>query len=262
MSTSEGLTAKQVDLPDKVPRHVAIIMDGNGRWAQQKGRLRTFGHKAGVDAVRSSVRLARKLGIKSLTLFAFSSENWQRPKEEVSVLMQLFSMVLRSEVKKLNKNDIRLKVIGDISAFDSKLQDKIKQAETLTSANQSLTLNIAANYGGRWDIINATRRIAKKIEQQQINLNDINEDLFNQHVSTADLPELDLLIRTGGDHRVSNFLLWQCAYAEFYFTDVLWPDFNEEVFHLAIADFANRQRRFGLTGAQIMTQDDNGTASC
>jgi len=262
LSTSEGLTAKQVDLPDKVPRHVAIIMDGNGRWAQQKGRLRTFGHKAGVDAVRSSVRLARKLGIKSLTLFAFSSENWQRPKEEVSVLMQLFSMVLRSEVKKLNKNDIRLKVIGDISAFDSKLQDKIKQAETLTSANQSLTLNIAANYGGRWDIINATRRIAKKIEQQQINLNDINEDLFNQHVSTADLPELDLLIRTGGDHRVSNFLLWQCAYAEFYFTDVLWPDFNEEVFHLAIADFANRQRRFGLTGAQIMTQDDNGTASC
>lgn len=262
MSTIDGQLSSQADLSDKIPRHVAIIMDGNGRWAQQKGKLRTFGHKAGVDAVRSSVRLARQLGVESLTLFAFSSENWQRPKEEVTVLMQLFSLVLRSEVKKLNKNDIRLKVIGDISAFDKKLQDKIKQAELLTENNQSLTLNIAANYGGRWDIIDATRRIAKKIQEQQITLNDINEDLFNQHVSTGDLPELDLLIRTGGDHRVSNFLLWQCAYAEFYFTDVLWPDFNEEVFHLAIADFANRQRRFGLTGAQIMTQDDNGTVPC
>jgi undecaprenyl diphosphate synthase len=262
LTSFDSQSSKQADSADKIPRHVAIIMDGNGRWAQQKGKLRTFGHKAGVDAVRSSVRLARKLGIESLTLFAFSSENWQRPKDEVSVLMQLFSLVLRSEVKKLNKNDIRLRVIGDVSAFDSKLQEKIKQAEKLTESNQALTLNIAANYGGRWDIIDATRRIAKKVEEQQLNLNDINEDLFNQHVSTGDLPELDLLIRTGGDHRVSNFLLWQCAYAEFYFSDVLWPDFNEEVFHLAIADFANRQRRFGLTGAQIMTQDDNGTVSC
>ena len=262
MTSLDSQSSKQADAADKIPRHVAIIMDGNGRWAQQKGKLRTFGHKAGIEAVRASVRLARKLGIETLTLFAFSSENWQRPKEEISVLMQLFSLVLRSEVKKLNKNDIRLKVIGDISAFDNKLQEKIKQAEALTESNQSLTLNIAANYGGRWDIINATRRIAKKVEQQQLHLNDINEDLFNQHVSTGDLPELDLLIRTGGDHRVSNFLLWQCAYAEFYFTDVLWPDFNEEVFHLAIADFANRQRRFGLTGAQIMTQDDNGTVLC
>lgn len=247
---------------DKVPRHVAIIMDGNGRWAQQKGKLRTFGHKAGVDAVRASVRFARKQGIESLTLFAFSSENWQRPQEEVSVLMKLFSMVLRSEVKKLNKNDIRLKVIGDIAAFDKNLQEKIRKAEALTANNKSLTLNIAANYGGRWDIIDATRRIAQKVEQQQLSLNDITEDLFNQHVSTGTLPELDLLIRTGGDHRVSNFLLWQCAYAEFYFSDVLWPDFNEEVFNLAIADFANRQRRFGLTGAQIMTQDDTGNVTC
>jgi undecaprenyl diphosphate synthase len=262
LTSVDSQSSKQADPADKIPRHVAIIMDGNGRWAQQKGKLRTFGHKAGVDAVRSSVRLARTLGIESLTLFAFSSENWQRPKDEVSVLMQLFSLVLRSEVKKLNKNDILLRVIGDISAFDSKLQEKIKQAEKLTENNQALTLNIAANYGGRWDIIDATRRIAKKVEEQQLDLNDINEDLFNQHVSTGDLPELDLLIRTGGDHRVSNFLLWQCAYAEFYFCDVLWPDFNEEVFNLAIADFANRQRRFGLTGAQIMTQDDNGTVSC
>lgn len=242
---------------DKVPRHVAIIMDGNGRWAQQKGKLRTFGHKAGVDAVRSSVSFARTVGIESLTLFAFSSENWQRPNEEVSVLMRLFSLVLRSEVKKLNKNDICLKVIGDLSAFDEKLQEKIRKAEALTANNTSLTLNIAANYGGRWDIINATRRIAQKIEQQTLSSTDIDEALFSQHVSTSGLPELDLLIRTGGDHRVSNFLLWQCAYAEFYFCDVLWPDFNEDVFKLAVEDFANRQRRFGKTGAQIMTQDNN-----
>jgi len=240
---------------DKIPRHVAIIMDGNGRWAQQKGKLRTFGHKAGVEAVRSSVRLARKLGVESLTMFAFSSENWQRPKEEVGVLMQLFSMVLKSEVKKLNKNNIRLKVIGDLSAFDPKLQEKIKKAEKLTEENTSLTLNIAANYGGRWDIVNASKRIASKVANNEIALEDVNEALFNEHVSTAELPELDLLIRTGGDHRVSNFLLWQCAYAEFYFTETLWPDFSEEMFALAIQDFANRQRRFGLTGAQIMTQD-------
>ena len=262
MRNIEGLSPTGSKVTDKIPRHVAIIMDGNGRWAQQKGKLRTFGHKAGIDAVRAAVSLARKVGIESLTLFAFSSENWHRPKEEVSVLMRLFSLVLRSEIKKLSNNDIRLKVIGDISAFDHNLQEKIKKAEALTADNTSLTLNIAANYGGRWDIIDATRRIAQKVEQKQLTLNDINEDLFNQHVSTGDLPELDLLIRTGGDHRVSNFLLWQCAYAEFYFSDVLWPDFNEDVFHLAITDFANRQRRFGLTGAQIMTQDDNGNVIC
>lgn len=262
MSTNKAQLTLKSESGDKIPRHVAIIMDGNGRWAQQKGKLRTFGHKAGVDAVRASVRYARQKGIESLTLFAFSSENWQRPKDEVNVLMQLFTMVLKSEVKKLNKNDIRLQVIGDISAFDNKLQQKIREAELLTQDNQSLTLNIAANYGGRWDIINASQKIAQQIVAQQITASDITEDLFNQNLSTASLPELDLLIRTGGDHRVSNFLLWQCAYAEFYFCDVLWPDFNEHVFDAAIADFASRQRRFGLTGAQIMTQDDNGKAAC
>ena len=244
-----------LDKLDKVPKHVAIIMDGNGRWAQQRGKLRTFGHKAGVEAVRASVRLARKVGVESLTLFAFSSENWQRPQDEVNVLMKLFTLVLNSEVKKLNKNDIRLKVIGDISAFDKKLQEKIKKAEALTACNQALTLNIAANYGGRWDIINATRKLAEQAQNGEIDPDDIDESLFNKHTSTSNLPELDLLIRTGGDHRVSNFLLWQCAYAEFYFSDVLWPDFNEAIFTAAIKDFANRQRRFGLTGAQIMTQD-------
>ncbi|MGB3725923.1 MAG: polyprenyl diphosphate synthase [Glaciecola sp.] len=248
-----SLASNQV--ADKIPRHVAIIMDGNGRWAQQKGKLRTFGHKAGVEAVRSSVRMARKAGVESLTLFAFSSENWQRPQDEVGVLMKLFSMVLKSEVKKLNKNDIRLRVIGDLSAFDNKLQAKIAEAEALTANNTALTLNIAANYGGRWDIVNAAKSVAKQVAQGELSIDDISEDAFNQHVSTANLPELDLLIRTGGDHRISNFLLWQCAYAEFYFTDTLWPDFNESIFAEAMHDFANRQRRFGKTGDQIMTQD-------
>jgi undecaprenyl diphosphate synthase len=239
----------------KVPRHVAIIMDGNGRWAQQRKKHRTFGHKAGVDAVRASVRFARKAGIDSLTLFAFSSENWKRPQDEVSILMELFSLVLKSEVKKLNKNDIKLKVIGDISAFDHKLQKKIADAEALTKDNQALTLNIAANYGGRWDIINAAKTIMTKVMDDELSIDDMTEACFEKHMSTQGLPELDLLIRTGGDHRVSNFLLWQCAYAEFYFTETLWPDFSEALFAQAVDDFAQRQRRFGLTGEQIMTQE-------
>jgi undecaprenyl diphosphate synthase len=239
----------------KVPRHVAIIMDGNGRWAQQRKKHRTFGHKAGVEAVRASVAFARKSGIDSLTLFAFSSENWRRPKEEVSLLMELFSLVLNSEVKKLNKHDIKLKVIGDISAFDLKLQKKISDAEALTKHNQSLTLNIAANYGGRWDIINAAKSIMAKVSANELEINAVTEECFEQHMSTEGLPTLDLLIRTGGDHRVSNFLLWQCAYAEFYFTETLWPDFNETMFQQAIDDFAQRQRRFGQTGEQIVMQN-------
>lgn len=242
---------------DNIPHHVGIIMDGNGRWAQQRGKLRTFGHKSALDAVRSAVSTARKLGVESLTLFAFSSENWQRPLEEVNVLMQLFSFVLKSEVKKLHKNDIRLKVIGDVSAFDAKLREKIVDAERLTENNKSLTLNVAANYGGRWDILQATKSIANKVKSGELKLDELDENLIDAHISTAGLPELDLLIRTGGDHRVSNFLLWQCAYAEFYFTDVLWPDFDEGVFNLAIKDFSNRQRRFGQTGAQIMSKDSH-----
>lgn len=233
------------------PRHVAIIMDGNGRWAQRKGKIRTFGHKAGVESVRAVVRFARKTSIESLTLFAFSSENWKRPEEEVSVLMELFNLVLNSEVKRLNKNGVRLKVIGDLSAFDARLVEKIKQAEALTEHNSELTLNIAANYGGRWDIVHATKVLAAKVASNALNVDDIDEALFNQHVSTSQLPELDLLIRTGGEHRISNFLLWQCAYAELYFTDVLWPDFNEDVFQQAVDDFNIRQRRFGQTAEQV-----------
>jgi undecaprenyl diphosphate synthase len=239
----------------KMPRHVAIIMDGNGRWAQQQKKLRTFGHKAGVEAVRAAVSFARKNNMQSLTLFAFSSENWQRPQQEVSVLMELFSFVLRHEVKKLHKNNIRLKVIGDISAFEPKLQSKIAQAQTLTQNNTALILNVAANYGGRWDIVNAAKSILDRVQSGELARHDISEQEFEKHLSTQDLPELDLLIRTGGDHRVSNFLLWQCAYAEFYFTETLWPDFSERHFQQAVDDFAQRQRRFGLTGEQIMIDE-------
>lgn len=233
------------------PRHVAIIMDGNGRWAQKKGKLRTFGHRAGVEAVRAGVRFARKSGIKSLTLFAFSSENWKRPEEEVSVLMDLFNLVLNNEAKRLNKNGVRLQVIGDVDAFDKKLVGKIRKAEAMTAGNDELVLNIAANYGGRWDIVNAAKSLANDVAEGKLAADDIDEALFNRQTSTASLPELDLMIRTGGEHRISNFLLWQCAYAELYFTDVLWPDFNEDVFQQAVDDYNVRQRRFGLTGEQV-----------
>ncbi len=238
-------------MQNTMPKHVAIIMDGNGRWAKSKGKIRTFGHKAGVESVRASVRYARTHGIQSLTLFAFSSENWKRPAEEVGVLMDLFNLVLKSEAKKLNKNDVRLKVIGDVSRFDDKLIDKIRKAEQLTEHNSGLILNIAANYGGRWDIINAAKQLAVKIQQGDLRTDAIDETMFDQFMSLHEQPPLDLLIRTGGEHRISNFLMWQAAYAELYFTDTLWPDFDEEAFALAVKDFADRQRRFGLTGEQV-----------
>lgn len=243
---------------ESLPQHVAIIMDGNGRWAKQKGKLRTFGHKAGVDAVRASVRFARKQGIKSLTLFAFSSENWKRPEEEVSVLMDLFNLVLNSEVKRLHKNGVRLQVIGDISRFDVKLIDKIEKAQLLTQQNSELVLNIAANYGGRWDITQACQVLAGKVSDGFIQPLDINEELINSHLSTHELPELDLMIRTGGECRISNFLLWQAAYAELFFSPVLWPDFDETVFQQALEHFGARQRRFGLTSEQVLP-DSSGT---
>jgi undecaprenyl diphosphate synthase len=241
-------------MPPNYPKHVAIIMDGNGRWAKQKGKLRTFGHKAGVDSVRAAVRYCRSNGIPVLTMFAFSSENWKRPAEEVGVLMDLFKLVLSSEVKKLHKNDVRLKVIGDTSRFDKKLVEKIAKAEALTANNQSLVLNIAANYGGRWDIVDATRKIAEQVSAGLLQSSDITEAIFDQFTSLTELPDLDLLIRTGGERRISNFLLWQLAYSELYFTDTLWPDFNEQAFQVAVDDFCDRQRRFGLTGEQVVEQ--------
>ena len=242
----------------KVPQHVAIIMDGNGRWAKKKGKIRTFGHRAGVESVRAAVRFARQSNIQVLTLFAFSSENWKRPEEEVSVLMDLFNLVLNKEAKRLNKNGVRLQVLGDLSRFDDKLVSKIRKAEEMTSENTALVLNIAANYGGRWDILHAAKQMAQDIAAGNVAVDDIDETGFDQYMSTQGLPELDLLIRTGGEHRISNFLLWQCAYAELYFTDVLWPDFDEEAFYLAVKDFSERQRRFGLIGEQVEAEEVEG----
>lgn len=238
-------------LKQSVPSHVAIIMDGNGRWAQTKGRPRIFGHRAGVKAVRKTVSVARELGVKSLTLFAFSSENWRRPNSEVNLLMQLFFTVLQREIKLLDKNGVRLKIIGDTSRFSSKLQKQIAIAEEKTAGNNKLILNIAANYGGRWDILQATKVLGQKIQAGEITSNDLTEEMLNEHLCISEQGEVDLLIRTGGDYRISNFILWQAAYAELVFMNVLWPDFDESAFQHAVDLFSSRQRRFGLTGSQI-----------
>lgn len=244
---------EQVEIPttSNIPKHVAIIMDGNGRWAQNKGLPRIAGHKAGVEIVRSVITTCVEKGIEVVTLFAFSSENWRRPKKEVTLLMGLFLAALQREVKKLHKNGVCLKIIGDVSAFDEKIQKNITKAEELTKDNKTLTLNIAANYGGQWDITQSVKTLAKKIELGELKADDISSDLINQNLSMSDLPEPDLFIRTGGEQRISNFLIWQLAYSELYFTDTLWPDFDRQAFDIALTSFAGRQRRFGHTGQQI-----------
>lgn len=228
-----------------MPQHVAIIMDGNGRWAKQKGKLRIFGHRNGVQAVRRAVSFAANNDIKYLTLYAFSSENWERPQQEVNALMELFLRALDSEVDKLDKANVRLNILGDISRFGEKLQQKIRQAEHKTATNSGLVLNIAANYGGRWDIINATKKIASLVAENHLTIEDIDEKYFASQLVTQQQPMVDLLIRTSGEQRISNFLLWQIAYAELYFSPVLWPDFDESAFRQAIEAYQQRERRFG-----------------
>ena len=234
-----------------IPRHVAIIMDGNGRWAQKRGLPRIAGHKAGVEAVRAIIQTCAEKGIEVLTLFAFSSENWRRPKKEVGLLMELFLTALQREVKKLHDNKVQLRIVGDVSAFDNKIQQHIKKSEELTKDNSGLVLNIAANYGGQWDITQAVKSLARQVESGEIKADDITADLISQNLNMHDLPEPDLFIRSGGEQRISNFLIWQLAYSELYFTDTLWPDFTREVFEIALESFAGRQRRFGHTGEQI-----------
>jgi undecaprenyl diphosphate synthase len=236
---------------DRLPSHVAIIMDGNGRWAKQSGLPRIAGHRRGVETVRKMVRSCAELGVPYLTLFAFSSENWRRPATEVRLLMELLSTALENEIKQLQENDVRLRVIGDLSRFSNRVTKLISAAEADTANNTRLTLTIAANYGGRWDIAHAFQRIASRIVEGELQVKDITEQLIQQSVSTADLPEPDLFIRTGGEKRISNFLLWQLAYTELYFSDVLWPDFDDREFGRALASFAERQRRFGRTGEQV-----------
>jgi undecaprenyl diphosphate synthase len=232
-----------------VPRHVAIIMDGNGRWAKQRFMPRIMGHQRGVESLRDAVRACRDLGVEYLTVFAFSSENWRRPIDEVSFLMSLFLKMLEREVASLHKNNIRLKIIGDRSRFDDKLCQTMLEAEKLTVANTGLTLTIAANYGGRWDVMHAVHTLLQ--EHPELATTFSEEDL-HPYLSMSDAPEPDLFIRTGGEKRISNFMLWQLAYTELYFTDTLWPAFDRQEFEKAIASYKHRERRFGRTSDQLL----------
>ncbi|WP_293264445.1 polyprenyl diphosphate synthase [Neptunomonas sp.] len=234
-----------------LPKHIAIIMDGNNRWAKANRLPSLAGHKAGVDSVRSVIEGCVEYGVESLTLFAFSSENWKRPELEVKGLMELFFLALNREAKKLHKNNIRLNVIGDKTRFSDTLQSKIAKVEELTAANTLLTLNVAANYGGHWDIVQAAKRLAAECAEGTIAPDDITESVFGEYVMLHDQPKPDLCIRTGGESRISNFLVWQMAYTEYYFVDDFWPDFNKDSLGLAIRDFCTRERRFGKTTEQL-----------
>lgn len=237
-----------------VPRHVAIIMDGNNRWAKKRLLPGVAGHKAGVSAVRAVVKTCAEAGVEVLTLFAFSSENWQRPVDEVGALMELFLMALRREVRKLDENAIRLRIIGDRSRFHPELQAAMREAENLTAGNKGLLLQVAANYGGQWDITQAAQRLAREVQAGHLVPDDITPELIQGCLTTGDQPLPDLCIRTGGEHRISNFLLWQLAYAELYFSDLYWPDFKSAAMREALADYATRQRRFGKTSEQVQAE--------
>ena len=234
-----------------VPRHVAIIMDGNNRWAKKRLLPGVAGHKAGVDAVRAVIEVCAEAKVEVLTLFAFSSENWQRPAEEVGALMELFFTALRRETRRLNDNRISLRIIGDRSRFHPELQAAMREAEAQTAGEGRFILQIAANYGGQWDIAQAAQRLAREVQGGHLQPEDITPQLLQTCLSTGELPLPDLCIRTGGEHRISNFLLWQLAYAELYFSDLFWPDFKHEAMRIALADFSSRQRRFGRTGDQV-----------
>ena len=242
---------------DNNPRHIAIIMDGNGRWAQKRFMPRAVGHQAGVKAVRKIVEYCAKHEVEVLTLFAFSSENWRRPEAEVALLMALFMATLQREISKLDRNNIRLRFIGDRSAFSDKLQQKMIEGEAQTQNNTDLTLVVAANYGGHWDMCQAAQKVVKKMSTGELENQMISEQLISQHLSTAGLPDPDLFIRTGGEQRVSNFMLWQLAYTELYFTTTLWPDFDQNSLEDAIKSFKSRQRRFGHTSEQVLNKSVN-----
>jgi undecaprenyl diphosphate synthase len=248
-------------MSSSLPDHVAIIMDGNGRWANHRQLPRVAGHRAGVENVRLIVEKCAQLGIDVLTVFAFSSENWRRPPAEVRLLMELFSGALEQEVEKLNTNGVRLRVIGDRGQFPQKLRDRIVDVEHVTSNNQGLNLVIAANYGGRWDVTQATRQIAEDVAAGRLQPESVTEELISSRLSLPDLPEPDLFIRSGGERRISNYLLWQLAYTELYFTDCLWPDFDEIEFDKALESFATRQRRFGMTGDQVESTELSNTSA-
>lgn len=237
--------------PEALPKHLAIIMDGNGRWAKKQGLLRTIGHESGAKAVRETVETCARLGIKNLTLFAFSTENWNRPKLEVDTLMKLLSKALKKELKTLTKNDIRLNTIGNIESLPKSIVKSLTEVTESTKENQRMTLTLALNYGSKEEITRATKLIANKVKDNIILIDDIDESVINNHLYTHNLPDVDLVIRTSGEQRISNFLLWQIAYAEFYFTETLWPDFTADDLMQAIQSFQNRERRFGKTSEQL-----------
>ena len=236
---------------DNLPKHLAIIMDGNGRWAKQKGLMRAFGHENGTKSVRTVVETSAKLGIENLTLFAFSTENWNRPKMEVELLMSLLINSLKNELKTLQENNIRLNSIGNLDLLPKSAQKKLQEVIETTKNNSRMVLTLALSYGSREELINAVKNISNKVKNNIISIDKIDESIINQHLYTRDLPEVDLLIRTSGEHRISNFLLWQIAYSELYFTDVLWPDFKENDLYEAIISYQKRERRFGKTSEQI-----------
>ena len=240
-----------IDLKN-LPKHIAIIMDGNGRWAKEKGLLRVLGHENGTKSVRTTVESCVSLGIENLTLYAFSTENWNRPKLEVKTLMQLLISSLKKEMDTMQKNEVRLNAIGNLSHLPKKVQQELLQVIEATKANKKMTLTLALSYGSRDEIVNATKQICDKVKNNIISLEKIDETLINQHLYTQNLPYVDLLIRTSGEKRISNFLLWQIAYAELYFTDVYWPDFENETLYEAIVNYQKRERRFGKTSEQLI----------
>jgi undecaprenyl diphosphate synthase len=237
---------------EKLPNHIAVIMDGNGRWAKTQGKPRVFGHKNGVTSVREVTEAAAELGINYLTLYAFSTENWSRPSFEVNALMTLLVETVKSELKTLNKNNIRLQAIGDLSKLPTKTYKTLLEGIELTKDNTRMTLVLALNYSSRWEIVEATKKIALDVQNGNLNVDDIDAALFSHNLTTKDIPDPELMIRTSGEHRISNYLLWQAAYAEFYFTPVLWPDFRKDDFYQAIIDFQGRERRFGKTSEQLV----------
>ncbi len=241
---------EQINL-DRLPQHIAIIMDGNGRWAKKHGLNRTMGHKKGAEAVRNAIEASAELGIPFLTLYAFSTENWKRPQDEIDSLMKLLVDSLNKEQTTLLKNNIRLNAIGDLKKLPEKVYSKLQNTVQLTSQNNRLTLTVALSYSARWEILNMVQNISRKIKNNELSVENINENTIQQHLSTYPIPDPDLLIRTSGEYRVSNFLLYQIAYTELYFTDVLWPDFSKEEFYKAIIDYQRRERRYGLTSEQL-----------
>lgn len=236
---------------NNIPQHVAIIMDGNGRWAKQQGEDRIFGHHEGVNSVREIVEACGEIGVKYLTLYAFSTENWNRPKEEVEALMELLVSTISLEAPNLHQKGVRLQVIGDVESLPASCQAELQQSIELTENNRQVTLILALSYSSKWEITDAVKRIAQKVEKGELKINDINARLIDEHLNTKNYPDPELMIRTSGENRISNFLLWQLAYAEFYFTDVLWPDFRKNEFFKAILAYQNRERRFGKTSDQL-----------